>query len=183
MSQSPLPGGRTTCIALIGMRGSGKSVVGRELAILLGGTCVDTDELVVAQAGKSIAAVFHDEGETGFRNREYEAIKKIVGTPPAVISVGGGAILDPRNIAALREVAKVVWLTATPDVLASRVSSDPTTPESRPRLTDQSQPEEIKKLLSIRSPFYERAADVVVDTVHQTPKQIAQTILDRIGSA
>lgn len=183
MSQTSPSGGRATCIALIGMRGSGKSVVGRELAILLGGTCVDTDDLVVAQAGKSIAAIFLDEGMPGFRKRECEIIRQIVDMPPAVISVGGGAVLDARNIAALREVATVVWLTATPDVLARRVWSDPATPESRPPLTDQSQTEEMTKLLSFRSPLYERAADVMVDTEHQTPNQIAQRVLDRIGSA
>lgn len=170
------------CIALIGMRGSGKSVVGRELAVLLGGTCADTDDLVVAQAGKSIATIFLDEGEAGFRKRECEIIRQIVDAPPVVISVGGGAVLDPRNIAALQEVARVVWLTATPDVLARRISADPGTPESRPRLTDQSQSEEIKRLLSMRSALYEQVADVMVNTDHQTPKQIAQTILDRFGA-
>ncbi len=183
MSQTLPSAGRITCIALIGMRGAGKSVVGGELAILLGGTCVDTDDLVVAQAGKSIAAIFLDEGIAGFRKRECEVIKQVVDTPPAVISVGGGAVLDPRNIVALQEVAKVVWLRAAADVLARRVWSDPATPQSRPRLTDHSQTEEMTKLLSFRSPLYEQAADVTVDTDHQTPKQIAQTILDRIGSA
>jgi shikimate kinase len=78
--------GNKKCIALIGFRGCGKTTVGRELARLLGGECVDTDEVIVERAGRSIAEIFASEGESGFRKRESEAIREVVRTPPAVMA-------------------------------------------------------------------------------------------------
>lgn len=165
------------CIALIGLRGSGKTTVGRQLADLLDGKCVDTDDLVVEQAGQSIAAIFAQEGEAGFRRREREAIKGLLATPPAVISVGGGAVLDERNVEALRRVATLVWLTAPPDVLWQRILSDRAGSESRPPLTDRIGRDEIEHLLAQRSPLYEQAADVAVDTTRRTPREVAEAII------
>ncbi|MDO8629388.1 MAG: type I 3-dehydroquinate dehydratase, partial [Phycisphaerales bacterium] len=105
------------CVALVGFRGSGKTTVGRTLAEFLGGDCIDTDDLIVKAAGRTIADIFADEGEAGFRQREAEVIRWVVATPPAVLSVGGGAVLDERNVQALRSVAAIVWLTAPASVL------------------------------------------------------------------
>ncbi len=169
------------CIALIGMRGCGKSVVALELAAMLGGQCVDTDELVVGAAGKSIAAIFEDEGEVGFRVREREAIKRAVAAVPAVISVGGGAVLDEENVRTLRKFATLVWLTAPPGTLQRRIMADPATASSRPALTDEEASEEITHLLAERGPIYERVADLAIDTVSRTPREVARAIV--AGSA
>lgn len=174
---------RRASIALIGLRGCGKSTVGRELAKLLGGECLDTDGLVGARAGKTIAAVFAEEGEAGFRRREREVIEEITANPPAVISVGGGAILDDRNVGALRRVAVVVWLTAPVDVLWHRVSADDANTTSRPPLTDTPGQAEIELLLDQRSPLYRRAADLAIDTERMDPRQVAHEVLTRLGRA
>ena len=119
-------------IALIGLRGCGKSVVARELAKLLGGDWVDTDELVGARAGKSTAAIFTDDGEAAFRQLEKAVIVEVAHHPPAVISVGGGAVIDQENVDNLRAAATLVWLTAPAKVLWQRIATDPTTASTRP---------------------------------------------------
>ncbi|UCC31193.1 MAG: shikimate kinase [Phycisphaerales bacterium] len=177
----PGPDHEKPSIALIGLRGCGKSAVGRELADLLGGECVDTDELIVERAGKSIAAIFAEEGEAGFRCREREAIKHAVANAPSVIPVGGGAIVDENNVRMLRQVATLVWLTAPPDVLWQRIASDEASKRYRPSLTDRAGPEEVEHLLAERSPLYERAADLIIDTTQSTPRAVAEAIAAQLN--
>jgi shikimate kinase len=168
-------------IALIGLRGSGKSTVGRELASLLGGLCVDTDRLVVEAAGKSIARIFEEEGEAGFRRRECDAVTQVVATPPAVISVGGGAVLLEQNVRALRKVATIVWLTAPIEVLWERICADTTAADSRPPLTEHTGRAELKLLESQRSPIYQNAADLTVDTAQGSIQEVAHAIARGLG--
>ena len=168
------------CIALIGHRGCGKTTVGRILARLLGGECVDTDEWIAERAGRSIAEVFATEGEAGFRKRELQAVREIVKTPPVVISVGGGAVLHQQNVDALRAVTILVWLTAPVEVLYQRISTDAATASSRPPLTDQPGVEEIRRLLDERSPLYQRASDFQIETVDREPREIAEEIVRRV---
>lgn len=167
-------------VALIGARGCGKTTVGRVLAGLLGGECMDTDELVVQRAGRSIADIFASEGEAGFRKRESQVVREVVEKPPAVISVGGGAVLNPKNVDALRVVAVLVWLTAPAEVLYPRISMDPATAKSRPPLTGQPGVEEVRRILAERSPFYQRACDFQIDTVDREPREIAEEIVRRV---
>lgn len=164
-------------VALIGLRGCGKTSVGAALAIRLGGDRVDTDELVVQRAGHSIADIFATEGEVGFRTYERDVIAELVQAPPCVISVGGGAILDERNVADLRGVARLVWLTAPPGVLWSRVAADPNSDDTRPPLTDKSDAAEIVYLLDRRKALYQRAADLTVDTDGRSVAEVVETIV------
>ncbi len=183
-------------IALVGLRGCGKSTVGRELARLLGGDCIDTDELIVQRAGKSIADIFKDEGEAGFRRRERDAVAQAAAgcaDPPEsplakggfrgvrVIGVGGGAVLDVQNVRVLKQVSRLVWLTASPNELWTRISSDCTTAEFRPPLTDRTGLQEVELLLAERSPIYEQAADLIIDTERRTPAEVAQAIVARLN--
>ena len=167
------------CIALIGLRGCGKTTVGRELARLVEGECVDTDEVIVERAGRSIADIFATEGESGFRERESDVIRAVVRAPPVVISVGGGAVLDLWNVEALRGVATVVWLTAPAEVLWQRISQDTATGAFRPPLTDRRGVEEIRRLLGQRTSLYARAADLQIETVDREPREIAEEIVRR----
>ena len=164
------------CVALIGFRGSGKSVVGRALAELLGGCLVDTDDEIVKRAGKSIAEIFADEGEATFRRMERETVMRVMADGPAVVSVGGGAVLDPVNVKALRDAAVVVWLTAPAEVLWGRIASDPQTKASRPALTESSGIEEVERLLTQRTPLYESASDLTVETSGISPVEVAKSI-------
>jgi shikimate kinase len=164
-------------IALIGLRGCGKSVVARELAKLLGGDHVDTDELVVARAGKSIAAIFADDGEAAFRRLEKAVIIEVAHQPTTVISVGGGAVMDQANIDNLRATATLVWLTAPAEVLWQRIEADPATASTRPPLTNEAGLVEMQQLLAQRSPLYEQASDLTIDTTQRTPPAVAEAIV------
>ncbi len=169
-----------TPIALIGCRGCGKSTVGRELAEMLGDIQVDTDAMIAALCGKSIAAIFDEDGEAEFRRRECEVIARVVESAPAVISVGGGAVLDSRNVEALRTTSTVVWLRAPAGVLWERVSADSATNDSRPPLTDLDGKTEIRRLLSERELYYEDAADLVIETSGKDPRGIAAEIIKQL---
>ncbi len=151
-------------IALIGMRGTGKSSVGRPLAKILAGDFVDTDELVSSRAGKSITSIFAEDGESGFRLRESAAIAEAVARSPCVISVGGGAVVVPRNIEFLRENCTVVWLTASLDRIRERIVSDPMSATMRPPLTGPDPIRELEKLARDREPHYSAAAHLGLDT-------------------
>jgi shikimate kinase len=167
-------------IALIGLRGCGKSVVGRELARLLGGSLVDTDELVTLRAGKPIASIFADDGEAAFRRLETEVIAEVAANPPTVISVGGGAVLDQENIASLGAAATLVWLTAPSAVLWQRIAGDPTTASARPPLTNDTGLAEMQQVLAQRSPLYKRASNLILDTTHRTPREVAEAIVSAL---
>lgn len=175
-------------IVLIGLRGSGKTTVGRILADLLDGQCIDADEVIQREAGRqtrracrSISEIFKLEGEEGFRRREREVIAKIALSPPAVVSVGGGAVLDEANAEVLTKIATVVWLTAPAQVLWERISADPKTAGSRPSLTDLSGVAELEQLATQRFESYERLASQVIDTEGLSPSQVAQAILENLG--
>lgn len=170
------------CIALIGLRGAGKTSVAKELQAMIGGEYVDTDDLIIKEAKQSISEIFVAEGEAGFRRREREIIERITQHPPAILSLGGGAILDSKNREAIGQVATVVWLTATPEVLWKRIESDPRSPQTRPALTLYKGLAELKKLYEDRKPLYRETADLTVDTTDRTPSEIAQWIVDQIKS-
>lgn len=183
MTQAGSHGHTEPSVALIGLRGSGKTAVGRELATLTGREHVDTDDVIVRQAGRSIADIFEAEGEAGFRRREREIIARVVQGPPTVLSVGGGAILDEENVRLLRGAATIVWLTAPVDVLWERIANDTATASARPALTDRSGIEELEHLLSERAPCYRRAADLAVDTTGGRPREVATQIAARLQIA
>ena len=163
-------------VALIGMRGSGKTTVGRLLADRIAAAFVDTDQAVVAAAGRSISEIFDDEGEAGFRALERAIVADLIFRSPTVVSVGGGAVLDAGIVEWLRHHATVVWLTAPPDVLWSRIKADPSTAAWRPRLTGLVGVAEVERLLAERRQLYRRAAHAAISTDGCTPAQVVDRI-------
>src|SRR5215218_8652222 len=123
-------------VVLIGYRGSGKTTVGKRLADRLWQPFVDTDELIVRKAGKSIREVFEQEGEPAFRDLEAAVVRDALMLQEHVISLGGGALLREENRAALKASGhKVVYLKCEPAELYKRISADPETAAARPNLT------------------------------------------------
>jgi shikimate kinase/3-dehydroquinate synthase len=164
-------------IVLVGFMGTGKSAIARELATLLGRECVDLDAVIAEEAGRSIAAVFADEGEAGFRARERAAVARVASRPGLVIAAGGGAVIDPQNRAALMADAEVVLLTASPDVLAERLAADRA---ARPLLAgDDDLRARIAQLLAERAPHY-AGFSRTLDTGGQTPASAAAALAARL---
>ena len=143
-------------IVLCGFMGSGKTVVGRELAKIMGAKFVDTDELIEKEQGVAIKAIFAAHGEDYFRDLEYEMCKKVAQMKGAVVSTGGGAMTFARNVEAIKQGSKVVFLDASFDVICDRIGNSTT----RPLFQDK---EKAKRLYDERKDKYLAAADYVVN--------------------
>jgi shikimate kinase len=156
-------------IVLIGYRGCGKTTIGRRLADRLWWPFIDTDDLVVKKAGKSIADIFEQHGEKRFRDLEAEAVKEVAKLQEHVISLGGGAILRQENIDVLRRNEhKIVYLRCEAGELYKRIMSDPNTAANRPNLTPVGGIEEIRRLLAEREPLYRSAMTAELDVTNQS---------------
>lgn len=164
-------------LALIGYRGTGKSTVGRIVAARAGRSFFDADLELEARAGRSVASILTEDGEAAFRNWEERTLADLVTlAPTAVIAAGGGVVLREQNRRRLRELGCVVWLTAAPSELASRLLADPRGIASRPGLTADGTLAEIAQVLEKRAPLYEATADTVIDTSGKTPGEVASLV-------
>jgi shikimate kinase len=163
-------------VFLIGYRGTGKSTVARKLAERLGYDAVDADAEIERRAGKSIAAIFAEEGEAAFRDLESRVVAELSSLRRTVVALGGGAVLRDANRDAICAAGPVVWLTATVEAIIGRLESDPTTASRRPNLTRSGGREEVDAVLSERTPIYRQCATIVVDTDGKTSAQVADEI-------
>jgi len=162
---------------LTGYRGSGKTTVGRLLASRLGRRCIDLDDEIEANAGRSIREIFKgDGGETTFRDLETAALARVAAEPAAIISLGGGAILRQENRDLIAKTGVAVWLKIDADTVLQRLASDVTTAERRPSLTGLPAREEVESLLVKREPLYRQVADFEVDAVGQSVAAIVDQI-------
>lgn len=143
-------------IALVGMPGCGKTSVGRRVAALTGLPFVDTDAAVEAREGTTIAAIFAERGEAGFRLAERAAIAAALEGPPAVLALGGGAFANPQTHALVRRGARTLWLRASLETLVERVG----TGTKRPLLAGDPRAA-LARLLPLREPYYARADHVL----------------------
>lgn len=135
-------------IVLIGMPGTGKSLIGKFLAELTGKTLQDTDAKIEEEAKMTIPEIFEKEGESGFRDRESAICKKLGKERNLIIATGGGAILRPENVDALRQNGTLVHITRSIDKLPTR---------GRPLSKNI---ETLKKMEAQRMPLYKAAADI-----------------------
>jgi shikimate kinase len=174
------PGTRSTpqpIIALIGPSGAGKSAVGKRLADTLGRPLIDTDEEIVLRQGRSIKEIFAEESETVFRGMEAEVVSSAAATPGAVVACGGGVVLQPGNIQALRSAGLVIYLKVSPKTAAARVGRG----KGRPLLEGRPVERRLAELILERGPLYESAAHHVVDA-DAPPGKVAREITALIWS-
>lgn len=163
-------------LILCGMMGAGKTSVGKVLAKMTGRIWYDTDDLITEKYGK-ISDIFSTHGEAYFRGLETETVKTLTAQDNLVISVGGGLVLRQENVELLRQNGKIVFLEATVGTLIQRLQADTTRPLLQ---TEESLEKRLTKLLSERTPAYERAADYTVDVDKKTPEEIGTEILSLI---
>lgn len=171
-----------TSLFLIGYRGTGKTTVARQLALRLGWDWVDADVEVELRAGKSIAAIFADEGEPAFRDLESAVLADLVARRRCVVAAGGGVVGREANRALLARAGFVVWLKADVPTIVERLAADHTTAARRPNLTNAGGAAEIERLLAERAPWYAACSRLAVDTVGRDPADIAAEILEHLPS-
>jgi shikimate kinase len=165
-------------LALIGFMGTGKSSVGRLVADLLHFTFLDTDHVIEARAGKSIADIFAQDGEPVFREWERRIVEELTRRSKTVIATGGGLPVGDNNLASLKTHALVVCLWASPERIWERVRSH----THRPLLNEADPLAKIRDLLAIREPYY-RQADVLVNTEARSLREVAAQVIHQFHMA
>ncbi|MDE0146281.1 MAG: shikimate kinase [Nitrospira sp.] len=161
-------------LALIGYRGTGKSTVAELLATRLGWKAVSTDAQIVEKAQMKIPDIVARNGWDHFRNLETEVCLALKNQDRLVIDTGGGLILRPENVEALKPNSLIFWLTATVSTITLRISDD----TQRPALTaGKTFVEEIQEVLTERTPKYQAAADHTIATDDLSPEEITNQIL------
>ncbi|MGD0275772.1 MAG: shikimate kinase [Syntrophales bacterium] len=166
-----------TKIVLIGYRASGKTSVGSELAEKLVVPFFDTDELVFKFTGRTVKQIVEDEGWEAFREAECRVIRKLAEPGSFVIALGGGVVMDEKNVEILKKNAFFIWLSADIEKIMERMIKDGYTESQRPALSDKDSVSEVEKILRERIPVYKRTADWTIDTSEYTVGEITGEII------
>lgn len=164
-------------IYIIGFMATGKTVVGTELARKLGAEFIDMDTAIEEQEKKPVTAIFDQHGESYFRQREKELVKKLATKSRCVVSCGGGVIIDAENRELLKQSGIVVCLTADVETIMARAKN---TAGDRPLLNVDDPRARIQELLAQRKPFYD-SADVCIDTSHLSIDEAVGAILEFVN--
>jgi shikimate kinase len=159
-------------VYLVGMPGSGKSTVGRELAGRYGVPFVDLDAEIERAEGMGVAAIFAERGEAAFRALEAQELVKASTEDPSVVACGGGVVLEPANRIALRNTGICVYL----DVPLARLQERVRPAADRPLIRE---PGDLERLLVEREPLYREFAAHVVDG-SGTPGEVADAIVEEL---
>lgn len=147
-------------VALVGLPGSGKSTVGRQLARRLGRPFIDTDQVIEQRVGLSIREFFEREGEESFRDLEESVIDELTLGEPCVLSTGGGAVLRLANRQHLKQRTQAVYLHSAPEEVFRRLRHD----RNRPLLQVPDPLARLRELYALRDPLYRESARFVVET-------------------
>ena len=147
-------------IALVGLPGSGKSTIGRQLARRLGLTALDTDHVIEQRLGCSIREYFEREGEASFRDVEQAVIDDVTRSHNGILSTGGGSVLRLSNREHLHSRCQVVYLRSSPEEIFRRLRHD----MQRPLLQVDDPLTRLRDLYAIRDPLYRETAHFIVET-------------------
>lgn len=167
-------------IVLIGMRGSGKTTVAKLLSQKLNKQYVELDELIAKRVGLTIPKIVEKYGWDFFRNKESEIVKEVSSNNSKIISTGGGIVIRPQNIDALKKNGIFVLLDASLETLIKRVGKNP----NRPVLTNKKTlRKEAEEILKQRDQLYRKAADEIIDTDFLNPDEAVDKIIIRLEGA
>jgi XRE family aerobic/anaerobic benzoate catabolism transcriptional regulator len=170
--------GKARHIALVGMRGAGKTTVGQLLARRMAAPFYELDRLIENDTGLSLAEIFDVEGEEYYRAVEEKTLEKVLKRKAGIIAAGGGLVMNPSAFFMLKLNAAIVWLQASPDALLARVRSS----KDRPRLGSYHQAsKQLKAILDRRTPYYAQA-DLVIDTTRRSAEAIVEDIAHALST-
>jgi XRE family aerobic/anaerobic benzoate catabolism transcriptional regulator len=160
-------------IALVGMRGAGKTTVGQLFARRRTVPFYELDQIIENDIGLSLAEIFDLEGEEYYRAVEEKTLEKVLKRRPGIIAAGGGLVMNPTAFFLLKLNASTVWLQASPEALLTRVRSS----KDRSRLGAYPQAsKQLKAILDRRTPYYAQA-DLVIDTTRKSPEAAVDVIV------
>jgi shikimate kinase len=159
-------------LVLIGLMGAGKSTIGKYLAKALARDFFDVDAEIEKIAGKSIADIFAQEGEAGFRLREKTVMQALMQKPSSIIATGGGAWMQPEIQNLIRTSGISIWLNASLETLLAHVKKDG---DTRPLLTQKNQRDILQKLIDQRYVEYAKA-DITINTDAKTAQAITKNL-------
>jgi shikimate kinase len=168
-------------IILIGYRCTGKTSVGRKVAEKLELPFYDTDQMITENIGHSIKAWVEKKGWESFRQEEKKVIQKLLYLAPGIVSLGGGAVMAPENRETIRQMGRIIWLTAEVGTILARMKSDPNNLDSRPPLSDKDWETEINDLMIQRSPVYRELTNFSIETEGKTVEAIVEELVSHIG--
>ena len=154
------PAARRRRIALIGLRGAGKSTLGRLLAEQRGVPFYELDGEIEREAGMTLAALFAKHGQAGYRRRERTVLQRLIARSDAVIATGGGIVAEPGTFDLLLSHCRTVWIVASPEEHMRRVLDQG---DLRPMQDSTQAMQELRAILASREPLYRRA-ELVLDT-------------------
>jgi shikimate kinase len=165
-------------LILVGLPGSGKSTVGRQLARRLGLAFTDSDHVIEQRLGCSIRSFFEREGEGAFRDIEEEVISELC-QKDGVLATGGGSVLRAANRQHLREAGPVVYLRATPEQIIRRIGQD----QGRPLLQVTDPLAQLRELFEAREPLYRETAHFIVETTRPSVPALVKTVVSQLQRA
>lgn len=170
--ESPIP----WPIFLVGMPGSGKSTIGRELSEALKWPLFDTDALIAQQAGQTIPALFEAEGETAFRQLEAEVLRKLPLERRAIVATGGGLPCHHQNMVWLKSHGHAIYLRTDLHTLVRRIRQQPVRPLFHHLHTDEALLQHLALMLATRQRNYEQA-HLIWDS-HQPTEALLEKLTD-----
>lgn len=171
-------------LILIGFRCAGKTTVGRLLAERLKLDFVDVDDLIEERTGKSIAELWEERGEFGFRAIESSVIEALSRNDNLVIALGGGAVSRYRNVYFLKRKGTFILLEADTRSICSRMAADATTKSRRPPLRDRERPISlaVEEESAARRSYYLNIADYVVSTTDKLQEMVVDEVMGLLSA-
>ena len=166
-------------IACVGLPGSGKSTIGRQLARRLDIKFIDSDQVIEQRIGCSIREFFEREGEPSFRDLEADVIDELTQRSACVLSTGGGAILRAINRVHLRQRTHAIYLHSAPEEVFRRLRND----QNRPLLQVSDPLSRLRELYSARDPLYRETAHFVIETGRPSVSTLVNMILMQLELA
>jgi XRE family transcriptional regulator, aerobic/anaerobic benzoate catabolism transcriptional regulator len=164
-------------IALIGLRGAGKSTLGAILADRLEVPFLELDRLIEQECGVALSAIFDLYGQSGFRRLERRCLDQVIERDPQfVLATGGSLVSEPATFERLLTMCFTVWLRTTPEEHMQRVIAQG---DMRPMADNRESMSDLRRILEVREPLY-RKADVTIDTRNSNPQQSAEALLEAV---
>ena len=161
-------------IILVGLMGSGKTTIGKQLSKSLERNFLDTDHAIEEKTGVDVSTIFELEGEKGFRAREHNFLRDLKGSQKLVIATGGGIVLRSENRTLLKKIGCVVYLRSNINDLVLRLKDDKT----RPLIQNVNLSQKISDLFNERDPLYLAVADYIIETKNKKINDIKKEILE-----